>query len=378
MEICNNFDAKGQIVYIEPKWETGETCLINIKDPLIYAQAKAKLTKIRREFILKLEEEGFIITYEKTKDKDIVYLIMDDSSICDTNQTIDIYKKEFDKKMFKAGGNKLNYPYTLTVEEYFKNPFFPAVFKYELVNGGVDKFLIETKEQLEIIKKFYHDFSNNKEYKDAFSCSIFQQYIETPTKYQTYMRVLMSASGDLMGASLKYSKIEEKKRNPQGIFEKYFWNKNSQYFLNCNGMFNYYSEGGNILFCQPRYSSEKQEILEEHGIECDNIKVPEEVLEVASMIVQKCNRELGIMCGIDFILNKKDNKWYYLENQAFPAIEEWAATKDIKTVNVKNVNDYIKYCAQELEARHDALMMYMNKKSSEKQLEKHKRLKFIR
>ena len=78
--------------------------------------------------------------------------------------------------------------------------------------------------------------------------------------------------------------------------------------------------------------------------------------------MQKCNKELGIICGIDFIFNKEDNKWYYLENQAFPAIEEWADAKNIRTNKVNNVNDYIKYCTLELEARYDALMMYMNKK----------------
>jgi len=287
---------------------------------------------------------------------------MDDLAIFDKEVDIDVYKKEFDKRMFKAGGDKLNYPKSLTAQEYFNNPFFPAVFKNELANGGVDKFLIETPEQLEIIKKLYNDFSNDKTYMETFSCSIFQQLIETPTKYQTYMRLLMSASGDVMGASLKYSKINEAQRKPEGIFEKYFWDESSPYFLNCKGMFNYYSDGGNISLPQPKYSDEKKDILKAHGIDSSNPTIPNDILEVASSIAQKCNRELGIMCGIDFILNERDNKWYYLEIQAFPAIEEWAVTRNVRVPNVKSVNDYIKYCAVELEARHDALMMYMNKK----------------
>lgn len=361
----SEFNAMGQVVFVEPTWVTGETCLFGINDRFIYLDAKNKLSKLRRDFLTRLESDGFVITYDKKNmDDNVVCLIMDDLAICDDNQTIDFYKKNFDKRIFEAGGEKINYPHSLTMEEYFKNPFFPAVFKNELTNGGVDKFLIETKEQLEIIKKFYNDFSSNKEYAEAFSCSIFQQLIETPTKYKTYMRVLMSTSGDVMGASLKYSKMEEGKRSPKGLFEKYFWDTNSEYFLGCNGMFNYYSEGGNISFCQPRYSSDKKEILECHGIDSNNPKVPDDVLEVASSIVSKCNKELGIMCGIDFILNKYDNKWYYLENQAFPAIEEWADTKDIRIPRCKNTNDYIKYCAIELEARYEALMLYMKKKLS--------------
>lgn len=172
----------------------------------------------------------------------------------------------------------------------------------------------------------------------------------------------MSASGNVMGASLKYSKMIDKKREPQGILEKYFWNEKSKYFLNCSGMFNYYSEGGSISFSQPRYSSEKKDILKAHEIDPNNPAIPSDVLEVATSIARKCNRELGIMCGIDFILNEEDNKWYYLEIQAFPAIDEWADEKGIRVPNVNSINDYVKYCTLELEARYEALMMYMAKK----------------
>lgn len=321
---------------------------------------------MRKEFVARLEKEGFVVTYDKNDiDDDTVCLIMDENSICkDPTVPIEIYKKDFDKRMFASGGEKLNYPHSVTVEEFFNNPFFPAVFKNELMNGGIDKFLIETPEQLEIIKKFYNDFSWNPQIMNAFNLSIFQQLIETPTNHKTYMRVLMSASGDVMGASLKYSRVSSSKREPEGIFEPFFCDENSEYFLNCSGMFNYYSEGGNISFSQPRYSFENSRILQEHGIDPSAPTIPDDVLEVASNIATKCNQELGIMSGIDFILNKYDNKWYYLEIQAFPAIEEWAVTKGIRKIKRGGIEEYIKYCELEIEARHDALMMYMNKKNS--------------
>lgn len=372
--MSNNFDAKGQVVFIEPKWVTGETCLFNVTNKFEYKRAQVKLTKIRKDFILRLEKEGFIITYDKKNiENDVISFIMNSKAICEHDKDIDVYKKLFDKRMFEAGGEKLNYPRTLTMIEYFNNPFFPAVLKNEIMNGGKDKFLIETEEQLEIIKKFYNDFSNNREYSEIFSCCIFQQLIETPTKYATYMRVLMSASGDVMGASLKYSRIEEQKRKAAGPLEKYFWDEKSEYYLNCKRMFNYYSDGGNIVFPQPKYSSEKREILEAHNINPNDVRVPSDVLEVSSSIAHNCNKELGIICGIDFIYNKNDNKWYYLEIQGFPAIEEWAVTRNIRVPKVKSVDDYIKYLEVELEARHDALMMYMTRKlEQEKVVEENK------
>lgn len=356
----------GQVIFVEPRWITGETCLFAIKDPFEYMYARNKVTKLRTEFLERLKREGFVITCDKENvPEGAIYFIMDDTAICDysSSHTIGFYKKAFDQRIIEAGGEKLNYPYSLSMEEYFQNPFFPAVFKNESTNGGIDKFLIETPEQLEVIKKFYHDFSNNKLYQAAFGCSIFQQLIETPTTGKSYMRVLMSASGDVMGASLKYSKGGTYRKEAEGLFEQHFWNPNSPYYLNCSGMFNYYSEGENISFSQPRFSTEKAKILMEHGIEPTHPEVPNEVLEVASAIATKCNRELGIISGMDFILNKHDGKWYYLEIQAFPAIEEWAVTKGIRKLKKGDINDYINYLKISLEARYASLMMCMEKKT---------------
>lgn len=361
----SEFNANGQLLFIEPTWITGETCLFTITDPYDYIRAKIKVSRDRREFVSRLQREGFVITTDKfNTEDDIIYLIMNNQAIAQGVPDPKEYKREFDRIMFASGGEKLNYPYSLSVEDYFKNPFLPAVFKNEETNGGKDKFLIETEEQIETIKRLYQDLSLNPQTANLFNNCIFQQLIETPTKYQTYMRVLMAASGDVLGATLRYSRVSETRREPNGIFEQFFWDEQSEYFMDCKGMFNYYSSGDSISFTQPRYSYEKQSILKEHGIDPNNPTIPEDVLEVATSIATKCNRELGIMCGIDFIFNKNDNKWYYLEIQSFPAIEEWATTKNIRIPTKHDVNNYIKYLAIELETRHDALMLYMQKKQT--------------
>lgn len=83
-------------------------------------------------------------------------------------------------------------------------------------------------------------------------------------------------------------------------------------------------------------------------------------MDVCRNIMLNCNREIGVLCGIDFILNKTDGKWYYLENQAFPAIDEWAQTKNISLPNGHNVKGYIKVLELELETRYEALMQLVN------------------
>ncbi len=357
------FNANGQKIFIEQEWITGRTCLFNVHNTSDYFQGMIGLSTIRKEFIKKLESQGFIVTTDKNdNDPDMVYLIMNNTAIIPEGEDIGAYKKAFDQRMFEAAGPSINYPYSVSIEEYFEHPFFPAVFKNESTNAGKDKLLIETPEQLDIFKKFYETYKNKPNYKEQFGCSIFQQLIETPTENKTYMRVLMSASGDVLGASLKYSRPSMQERPLQGTLEKHLLDPKSPYYLNSSQMFNYYSGGGNINLGDPRLCYSDKQILIEHGIDPENPVVPAEVMEVASNIARNANRELGIMCGIDFIMDKKDGKWYYLEIQAFPAIEEWAIPRRIRLKEVRNMKDYIKMNAQDLEARYEALMLYMNKK----------------
>ena len=373
----SEFNANGQKVFIEREWITGKTCLFNVHQLGDYFQGMIGLSTIRKEFVKKLESQGFVVTEDKyDEDPNIVYLIMNNAAIqCDDNDSLSQYKKSFDERMFEAAGPNINYPYSVNIEDFFKYPFFPAVFKNESTNAGKDKILIETPEQLEIFKKFYESYKNNPKYKSEFDCSIFQQLIETPTDNKTYMRVLMAASGDVLGASLKYSRPSMRERELQGTLERHLLDPKSPYYLNSTQMFNYYSGGGNINLGQSRFNYEEREILIAHGIDPDNPVIPEEVLEIASNIAVNANKELGIMCGIDFIMDRTDGKWYYLENQAFPAIEEWALPRRIRLKEVRNMKDYIKLNAQDLEARYEALMLYMNKKLSSKKESVHTYLK---
>ena len=127
-------------------------------------------------------------------------------------------------------------------------------------------------------------------------------------------------------------------------------------------MFNYYSGGGNINLGQSRFDYSDKQILIEHGIDPENPILPAEVMEVSANIARNANKELGIMCGIDFIMDKNNGKWYYLENQAFPAIDEWALPRRIRIKEYRGIKDYIKYNALDLEARFEALMLYMDRK----------------
>lgn len=349
-------------VFIEKAWLNGDTCVFSIQDYYEKLKVKSFLSKKRRVFVERLQDQGFQVIFDvEDITSDTIYLVMGNASLYDKSVSLEEYKRLFDKKIFESAGNNFNYPLSMSVKEYFDRPFFPAVFKNESINGGVDKFLIENQEQLEIIKKFYEEYSNVSIYKESFDRSIFQQYIETPSKYATYLRVLVAGSGDVLGASLKYSARVAEKSKLVGTFEKVFLSPDSKYFINTDKMFNYYSGGQNISFSQPKYSSEKKEILNEHGFDVNNLTLPSELLDVCQNIMERCNREIGVLCGIDFMLNANDQKWYYLENQAFPTIEEWAQAKNISISTSHNIKGYMKYLELELEARYEALILLVNK-----------------
>ena len=363
--MTENNNVNKPMVFIEQDWITGDTCVFTISNPFDRAKVKAGLCAMRKKLIARLIDEGFEITTDRGElPEDTIYLIMNSSSLCDENADLDVFKKAFDQRIFQAGGEKLNYPRSLSMDDYFANPFLPAVLKNESTNAGKDKFLIETTEQLKKVFKFYSKYKTVSPYKEAFSCTIFQQFIDTPTNHNTYMRVLMSASGDVMGASLKYSMGVKENRPAMGVLEKHFWDPNSEYYLNCQGMFGYYSGGGNISFAQPRYSTEKQTILQAQGLDPNKPTVPTEVVEVSDEIMSKCNKELGIICGIDFIQDKNDGKWYYLENQAFPAIDEWAEPNGYRIPTRGGIDNYVKYNELDVEARYTSLMMLVNKRKN--------------
>lgn len=359
----NSMDNNEITIFVEKEWLKGNTCIFNIDNPIVSAQAKTKISQKRKEFVERLINEGFNITYNHEEiDENTICLIMDNTSLCDLSFSIDEYSRMLNQKLFASAGNNFHYPLSLSMEEYFKNPFFPAVFKNSKINDGIDKFLVENVEQVEKLKTFYEENKDNSKYKEDLSCVIFQQYIKTPSKYATYLRVLVGGTGEVMGASLKYSARREYEDNLNGLFESVFLNPNSEYFIGAKKMFNYYSGGGNISFNQPKYSDEKREVLEATGFDMNNLTLPSEVLDVCKNIMEKCNREIGVLCGIDFILNESDGLWYYLEYQAFPAIEEWGNANDIRIKTPTNLKEYLSYLELELVPRYEALMLLVNKR----------------
>lgn len=281
----------------------------------------------------------------------------------------------------------------------------PFVLKNEFAEGGTDKVLIETPEQLEIFKKFYEeiddysfreaierarikydlgpevvfneDGSSNSaigigrlNYKERlYQDFVMQEYINTPTEFNTSLRVVTSSSKDILCSSLKYSRISHAKKNFYGLVDRYLCDASSPYYLGSKSIIsNTVANGKSITLGKGNYNEEEQFVLLEHGMDPENPVVPKDVREAALNIAVNCRREIGAISGIDFIYDAKTKTWKYLEQQEYPMLYTYCKTYNLPyvldTEDYDKLYEYIETQRRaDIDSRLRSLSLAMNKKN---------------
>lgn len=372
---------------------------------------------VNEEFICYLEEKG----YEVLTDCSLV----DDDTFClypclDTHihSCKEEYQSKRDAKIDECFvGEKVQKPLTVG---FPKDKFpeevlaFPFVLKNTEAQGGMEKFLIKNQSQLNLLRRFYDEINlydrqqrearirkdwsclgelvfdenghSNKgismfifDYRELFyQKMVMQEYIKTPTKYNTSMRVLTSSSGDILCASLKYNvpAIESAEKEYTGYFDTYLSRPDSPYYLGNESIISNTVAGGNsILLGKDRYSIEEREILAAHNIDFVTADVPESIRRVASKIAICCSREIGAICGMDFIYDSESKTWKYLEEHEFPMLSSYA-----EAYGFEYTEDPYQFMSVhskvEIDARLRALSLFMKKKQIETKKDHSKVLKY--
>ncbi|MDE6292988.1 MAG: hypothetical protein K2L98_04830, partial [Bacilli bacterium] len=281
----------------------------------------------------------------------------------------------------------------------------PFVLKNMESQGGENKYLIKTPEQLELLRRFYRECNNyvrerntrranekwgydfELEFDEKGHCLdkrcidsinvpdiqkymrknvIMQRYIKTPTKYNTSLRVMIASSGDVLASSLKYALSNEEKEKQREYYDldDFLADPESPYYLDSESIVSNTVAGGNsILLGREDYTELEREILQDHGIDPDNASVPERILEALKNVTQNCSREIGAICGLDFIYDDEEKNWKYLEEHEFPMLYSYAEKHGIPY----DPNDEDFYTVNKLvdaHARLIALKMAMEKKQS--------------
>ncbi len=359
------FDAYS--LFFKPEWIDEEKKAIFMPD---FVDVYPIYKEYRMIFDM-LYKKGYKVICDGTKVNDDTFFFTPcfDKHI---NKTKEQYKDKLQEKVLSCLlNNGIEEPLSVSfpIDSFPVNiPALPFVLKNENAQCGNEKFLIRTKEQLELLKRFYYEIngydrkkaikkakeewglgdsvefyddghSNSPvsiffvDYKEEFHKNMrLQKYVETPTEYNTSLRVLTSSSGEILGASLKYAETinQDIKKSYSGLFDKYLSTPNSPYYLGSEGIVsNTFSGGNSILLGKNNYSILEREILFAHDIDPFDACVPNSVEKAAVEVAVNCQHEIGALCGMDFIYDNETKQWKYLESHSYPMLFTYAEKYDI-------------------------------------------------
>ncbi len=404
MKLLKIPEGNGEEIYIDPDW-------IKATDEqygyfYIPDDVETPGRKDRKEVLNYLLSLGYnVITDSSKVNKDTFFF----TPCCDMhiNKTVDEYVKKKTEKIHNSlEMTAVHEPLTIGfTDECFPKmlPDLPFILKNEKEDGGTDKILIKTPEQLEIFKTFYEEIndysfheaiiSTKKKWKlgddvifkeDGTSNSpisigrinykqilktdfVMQEFIQTPTEYNTSLRVITSSSGDILCASLKYSKSDLNNSDIKyGLVDRYLSNPESPFYLGSESIISNTVAGGNsILIGKENYSDIEKEILQAHGIDPNNATVPKDIVEAATNIAVNCRREIGAISGMDFIFDNKTKKWKYLEQQEYPMMYTYCESYNMPyESNVENYSAFLEtQRLADIDSRLRVLSLTMAKKN---------------
>ncbi len=378
-------EGYGQEIYIDPEALYIKSDYINQKTKTISLPQISNPNPIYetyRNLFIKLKElEYNIITNPEEANEDTFYF----SPCLDQhqNKSKEEYqnKKNNKIKTFLLEQN-IKEPNTITfIDEKFPQdlPPFPFVVKNKESHGGKGKFIIKNTNQLALLKKFYNEINDyfKEQYIQKYGNApltfpdlkktfqediVFQKYIQTPTEFNTSLRILTSSSGDILCASLKYSLPNNSNHTETNdILSDYLANPNSPYYLgNSSIISNTMAGGHSILLGKTNYAEGEKRILLAHNINPQEDKLPSEIEKAVTNIAKYCKREIGAICGLDFIFDIEENNWKFLEEHEYPMLYSYA-----EKYNLPQNYDNDFYNTQQLldiQARIHALNLVMRKK----------------
>jgi len=275
----------------------------------------------------------------------------DDSTIYITGRrqdydcrTFDEYKEYVEKKIedqLESRGivkpNTRKFNLNDLIDHKYKLPF---VLKNENQNGGREKFLIATEQDYENLISACEFLSSNKlkqmvrfdsndlktkiNYDEYLSLNFtVQDYIQTPSEYNTTVRILTSSSNDLLYSALKYKKPCEYLDDTTLLG----YLLNQVYPISTKSIVsNTLSGGKNVLLGESSYTGLEKRLLEEHDIKSDKF---DELVQTSLDVHEANKKELGIICGFDYIYDKETGKWNLLEYHSRPMVGDYSKRQGI-------------------------------------------------
>lgn len=229
--------------------------------------------------------------------------------------------------------NTTSFSYSDLINYKYQIPF---VLKNENQNGGREKFLINTEEDYEslisaciflITRKIPNNSSDLRKcinYDKYLNLNFtVQEYIPTPTNYNTTVRVLTSSSNDLLYAALKYKQPDKQKDDTTllGYLLSEVFPLSTKSIVS-----NTLSGGKNILLGESNYLDFEERLLKEHNINSSQFS---NLLKATKDVHEEYKSELGIICGFDYIYDAEREKWFLLEYHSRPMVGDYSKRQGI-------------------------------------------------
>jgi len=216
----------------------------------------------------------------------------------------------------------------------------PFVLKNENQNGGREKFLIQTEVDYEnLVKSCLYLLdrevmflgylkSGDSRYQVDYSKYLesnfsVQEYIHTPSEYNTTVRIITTPSYDLLYGSLKYNQVEEYNdcTSMLGMLLHDLYPLSTKSIVS-----NTLSGGENILLGEDRYTEEERRLLDLHKIDSPAFQ---NLVQASEDIHHEFHSELGIICGFDYIYDEAKDKWHILEFHSRPMVGDYSRRQGI-------------------------------------------------
>lgn len=294
-------------------------------------------------FYLSLLSKGYhVVRFAKYASDDTIFVTRkkQPSNLSTLAEYYDFVDASFEDELAKEGITKpktYRFSYRDLSEHLYKLPF---VFKNEDENCGREKFLIASEEDYEnLIRTCGHLVNPNDPTRvwmrskgidylvdyDLYLSSNYriQEFIPTPSDYNTSMRLITDPCGDLLYASLKYNKPGP--YNDHSSVLGYLLsevNPLSSQSIVSNTM----SGGSNVLIGDRLYSPSEEMLLEQHDIPSQAFQ---ELVDSSMRVHNKLSKELGIICAFDYIYDRNRKKWFFLEYHTGPMIGDYCRRQGI-------------------------------------------------
>ena len=135
----------------------------------------------------------------------------------------------------------------------------------------------------------------------------------------------------MLYASLKYNKKEDY-IDKTSLLGYLLW---KVYPLSTKSIVsNTLSGGKNILLGENNYIKEEKILLDKHNINSNKFN---ELLEVSKKIHNEYRKELGIICGFDYIYDMEREKWFLLEYHSRPMVGDYSKRQGISYVTKEDI-----------------------------------------